>query len=143
VQLCHTIDLVAADDGEVCHSDHLWLRLFNDRDPTKHLAILGEVAFNVLQEVQVDVVDDLEVARQEVLEERDGPLLQCFRQNSVVGVAEGGLDDGPCLVPLQTLLVDQNALKLGDSECRMCVVQLRGLSVFCRFTNLTRQGAHT
>jgi hypothetical protein len=113
---------VAADNGEVCHADHLWLRLFNDRDPTKHLTVLGEVAFNVLQEVQVDVVDNLEVAGQEVLEERDGPLLQCFGQDGVVGVAESGLNDGPGLVPLQTLLIDQNALELGDGECGVCVV---------------------
>ena len=120
---------MTANQGEVRHSDHLWLGLLNDRNPTEHLAIFGEVAFDVLQEVQVDVVDYLEMAGQEVLEERDGPLLQCFRQDSVVGVAESGLHDCPSLVPLQTFLIDQDALEFGDGHCRVCVVQLREMSV--------------
>jgi hypothetical protein len=76
--------------------------------------------------MQVDVVDDLKVAGQEVLEEGDGPLLECFRQDGVVGVAEGRLNDGPGLVPLQALLVDQNALELGNGECGVCRLGLLG-----------------
>lgn len=37
----------------------------------------------------VDLVDDLQVARQQVLEEVDGPALQSLRQDGVVGVGAG------------------------------------------------------
>ena len=66
----------------------------------------------------------LEVTGEEVLHERNGPLLKCLWQNSVVGVAESGLHDAPSLVPFQTLLVDQDALKLGNGKCWVGVVEL-------------------
>lgn len=37
----------------------------------------------------VDLVDDVQVTRQQVLEEVDGPALQGFRQDSVIGVGTG------------------------------------------------------
>lgn len=45
----------------------------------------------------VDLVDDLQVARKQVLEEVDGPALQGFRQNGVVGVGTGTNRDVPSL----------------------------------------------
>lgn len=88
VQFGDTVDLVRTDNSQVSHADHLWVGLLNDRYTSKHLAILGEVALHVLKEVHVDVVDDLEVTGQKVLDQRNGPLLKCFRQDSVVGVAK-------------------------------------------------------
>lgn len=42
-----------------------------------------------LQVPPVDLIDDLQVTRQQVLEEVDGPALQGFRQDGVVGVGTG------------------------------------------------------
>lgn len=50
-----------------------------------------------LQVPPVDLVDDVQVTRQQVLEEVDGPALQGFRQDGVVGVGTGLNHDVPGL----------------------------------------------
>lgn len=50
-----------------------------------------------LQVPPVDLVDDLQVARQEILEEVNRPALQSFRQDGVVGVGTGTSDNVPGL----------------------------------------------
>ena len=59
VELSHTIHLVRTDDSQVCHANHLWLRLLDDRNSSKHVSVLGEASFDLLEEVQIDLVDDL------------------------------------------------------------------------------------
>lgn len=54
-------------------------------------------AASYLQVPPVDLVDDLQVTRQQVLEEVDGPALQGFRQDGVVGVGTGTDHDVPGL----------------------------------------------
>ena len=61
---------------------------------------------------------------EEVLNERNGPLLQCFRKDGVVGVPESILNNAPRLIPLKTLNVDKNPEKLRNGEGWMSVVQL-------------------
>ena len=50
-----------------------------------------------LQVPPVDLVDDLQVPRQQVMEKVDGPALQGFRQDGVVGVGTGTNHDVPGL----------------------------------------------
>lgn len=61
VQFSNTIHLVRADDGQVSHTDHLWLRLLDDRNTAKHVSVFREVALNILQELEIDLVDDLKM----------------------------------------------------------------------------------
>ena len=50
----------------------------------------------------VDLIDDLQVTRQQVLEEIDGPALQSFRQDGVVGVGTGTHHNVPGLDTVRT-----------------------------------------
>lgn len=50
-----------------------------------------------LQVPPVDLIDDLQVSRQQILEEVDGPALQSFGQDCVVGVGTGTNHDVPGL----------------------------------------------
>ena len=84
----NTIDLVGTNNGQVSHSDHLWLRLLNDRDTGEKLAIVGEFALHRLQEQHINLVDNLKMSWEEILEQGDGPFLQRFWENGMVGVAE-------------------------------------------------------
>ena len=54
----------------------------------------------------------------------DGPFLQSLRQYSVVGVSKGLGDNVPCLIPIKTLQIDQDALQLDNGQSRMGVVEL-------------------
>lgn len=59
VQLSYAVDLVRTDQSKVGHADHLGLRLFDDGDTSKQIAVAGKVALNELEEVQVYVIDYL------------------------------------------------------------------------------------
>ena len=55
MELGDTVDLVGPNEGEVCHADHLRIRLLDYGYTREHLALLGEVPLYELQKVQVDV----------------------------------------------------------------------------------------
>lgn len=98
----------------------------DERHSRKAVAVTGPSLLHSLEELVVDIVDDLHVSRQEVLDERDGPLLQSFGQDGVVGVAEGSADDVPGIIEGNVLLIDQDALQLDNSKRRVSVVELDG-----------------
>lgn len=88
VQFGYPVDLVRTHDCEESHANHLRLRFFDDGNPPEHVAVLGELLLHGLEEEQVDVIDNLHVTWKEVLQERNRPLLQGLRKDSVVGVAK-------------------------------------------------------
>ena len=71
-----------------------------------------------------DLVDDLVHAGEELGERADGPLLQSLGQDGVVGVAHNLRHDVPGVIPLELLLVDEDAHELGDADHRVGVVEL-------------------
>ena len=66
------------------------------------------------------------MAGQQTSENLRGPDFQRLRQDGVVGVGEDSLGDSPGILPLHTLVVDQDAHQLGDGHGRMGVVELDG-----------------
>lgn len=124
VQLSHTVDLVRTNNSQVSHADHLWVRLLNDGHAAKKLAIIRELALHSLQEEEIDLVDDLKMSWQEVLEKRNGPLLKCLRKDGVVGVSEGRGNYRPCLIPLETLKINEDTLKLDNGKSWVGIVEL-------------------
>lgn len=50
--------------------------------------VARESLLHTLEEEQIDVVDDLEVAREQVLEQTNSPFLQSFRKDGVVCITE-------------------------------------------------------
>ena len=64
------------------------------------------------------------MAGQQPPEHRDRPGLQRLGQQSMAGVGEGAAGDGPCLLPADPVLVDQQAHELGYRQHRVGVVEL-------------------
>src|SRR5690606_23282878 len=60
----------------------------DDGDSPKHVSVVRECLLNTLEEEQINVVYDLEMPREQVLNEAHGPLLERFREDRVVGVSE-------------------------------------------------------
>jgi hypothetical protein len=83
------VNLVRTDDGESGHADLLRVTFLDDTHASETSAVSRVLLLDLLEEVQVDVVDDLEVAGEKPLEKADAPLLQSFGKYSVVGVGEG------------------------------------------------------
>jgi hypothetical protein len=81
----------------------------------KPVLVVGELRAHLVEEA-VDLVHDLEVPGQRLGEHRQRPRLQRFREQSVVGVAEGGHRDVPRIVPAELTFVDQQSHQLGDTD---------------------------
>ena len=61
-----------------------------------------------------------------LLQQADRPAFEGLGHQGVIGVADRSAGDLPGLVPLEVVLVDQQAHQLGDGERRMGVVELDG-----------------
>jgi len=73
-----------------------------------------------------NIVDYLQVPREQVLQQRNGPLLESFGENSVVGEEERVGDDLPGLIPRNVFLIDENTHEFRNSESRVSIVELDG-----------------
>ena len=84
----HAVGAVRADDGQVGHANVLgWA--FLDQAHALHAALVArESGPNRIQQAAVDLVDDLQMTRQQHLEPRDRPFLQRFGQQRVIRVTQ-------------------------------------------------------
>ena len=122
----HAIGAVRADDREVGHAHLSLCALFHKAHALDTPFVPGKAGSHGIEEASVDLEDDLEVARQELLEPCDRPFLEGFGKERVVRVGERSLGEVPGLVPTQVDFVEQHPHELGDDECRVCVVELDG-----------------
>ena len=123
MDLRDAVDTVAADDGEARHMNHIIL----DDGERMHLALVLRIALAHIDEpAAVDLVNDHIDARQKRLEHLDRPLLKGLRHDRVIRVRHRVLRDGPRLVPLEPLLIDEDAHELCDTERRMRIVDMDG-----------------
>lgn len=77
-------------------------------------------------ELVVDLLDDLEVTRQQFADELGRPHFQGFRKQGVAGVVEGLVGDLPSGVPIVAVLVHEDAHELRNADDRVGVVELEG-----------------
>ena len=124
MQRGHAVDGVAAHAGQVRHAHIALAVLVDQRQSAQQGVITREGGAHFLQEGGVDFENDLQMPWQHRAEQRQRPALQRLGQQGVVGVGEGLAGDVPGFVPLQVLLVDEQAHQLGHRHRRMGVVEL-------------------
>ncbi len=129
VQGGHTVDAVAADNGEIGHADLALGLLLDEGHASQAGLIAGPPAADLLEELAIDLVDDLQVAGQGDLEEVQGPAFEGLGQEGVVGVGDAFGGDAPGLLPLHADLVEQEAHQLGHGHGGVGVVELDGNAV--------------
>ena len=128
MQFGHAVDVMRTDDGEVRHADALRVAFLDDRELGLAGVVARPAAVDLFEVTAVDLVDDLEMAREHLLEERHRPGLEGLRQQGVVGVAEDLRAKRPSFVPSQALDVDQEAHQFGYGDRRVGIIELdRGL----------------
>ena len=126
MQLCHTVDGMAPDGGQVGHAHPPPAGLV-DQGQAGHPGLVAEEAHpNLVQESLIDLVDDLHVAREQALEQGHGPGLQGLREQGVVGEGEGPAGDVPGLVPGHGMVIHEHAHQFRDGDGGMGVVELDG-----------------
>ena len=122
------VDAMRADEGKLPHPHLAAAALVDQRDRGEEIHVAGRAMLGELEMLRVDAVDDLQIPRQQPLEQLDRPRLQRLREQRVVGVGQRVDRDLPRLVPAEIVQVDQDAHQLGHREARMRVVELhRGL----------------
>lgn len=89
-----------------------------------HARIVAEAGAQVVAPAAVDLADDLPHARQLALDEALRPGLERLGHDGVVRIVDAGGNDGPCLVPAEAVVIEQQAHELGDDERRVRVVDL-------------------
>ena len=123
VDLCHAVDRVAADDGQIRHAH---LAVPQDGGCAQVLGGIGLRHIEALAPAAIDLVDDLVDTGEQGGEGGDGPLLERLGQDGVVGVGHRVGHDLPGLVPRQALFVHKNAHELRAAHGRMCIVGVDG-----------------
>ena len=126
VQRGHAVDGMAADAGQMRHAHILLAALVDERQPRQTLVVPGKAHPHLVQKAPVDLVDDLQVPRQHVSEERQRPFFQGLRQQGVVGVGEGAPCDLPGLLPVHEMLVHQQPHQFRHGDGGVGVVELHG-----------------
>ena len=92
VQRRHAVDPMRADKGQVAHAQLAAAVFVDQRDRSEVIEVAGSaLRARAIEMIGVDAVDDLQVARQEALEQRHRPAFQRLRQQRVVGVGERAL----------------------------------------------------
>jgi len=119
-----TVDGVGADDGEVSHSDFLWPS-FLDQGHSLDLVTVTWVLLGQLGDVDmVDQIDELKMSWQQSSNKFNGPFLECLWQNGMVGVGEGVVNNVPCFLEGEVLLIDQDSEQFDGSNNWMGIVEL-------------------
>ena len=101
MQAGDAVDRMAADACQVSHAHVALAALVDDGHAPDAVVVAEKAHAHFLEKLRVDVVDDLQVARQHAAEHLERPALQGFRQERVVGIGERLAGDAPRLVPRQ------------------------------------------
>ena len=118
----NAVDGMRANNAQVAHVDSLHAVLLDHRHATNSVHVARKLGLHIFQVSIIDLIDDLQVSRQNDAQTTNGPSLQCLGQQSVIGVRAGSGREVPRLVPREALGVDQDAHELGYGQRRMRVV---------------------
>jgi hypothetical protein len=73
-----SIDRMAPHARKVRHADMFISRFINQRKPPKQLIVVRITHPKIVQEAAIDLIDDLQMARQQLGKQRQRPSLQRF-----------------------------------------------------------------
>jgi hypothetical protein len=125
MQRGYAVHRVAPDNREVRHADTLPPAFPDEGHALNALLVAGPALSDLLKEAIVNLVNDLEVARQDLLQQFDWPRLQSLRHQRVVGVPANRARPLPGLIPFDAVLVNQRPHQLGHRQRGMRIVHLQ------------------
>ena len=88
--------------------------------------VAGKSRAHFVEEAAVDLEDDLEMPREQRAEEIDGPLLERLGQERVIRVGERRARDCPRFIPVERVLIHEEAHQFRYGHRRVRVVELYG-----------------
>ena len=124
VQLRHAVDLVAYHHRQPRHAYATPVRLVDNRRTAQHRRIVGILLLQGLQEVVVNLENNLQMTRQDFTQHIDGPGLQRFAHQGMVGIGEDLAGHLERLIPAKLMLVNQQAHQLRNRQHRVRIVEV-------------------
>ena len=124
MQLRHAVDLVAYHHRQPRHTDATPVRLVDNRRTTQHRRIVGILLLQGLQEVVINLENNLQMTRQNFTQHVDGPGLQRFAHQGMVGIREDLAGYLERLIPAELMLVNQQAHQLRNRQHRVRVIEM-------------------
>ncbi len=124
MKLCHTVHRKAANNGKVSHANLLHITLLDNRHTTLTFNVARPALGHLREEAGIDLINNFKDPWQQAAKQVDRPSLQCLGKQRMIGISHGFTGDRPCLIPLQTMLVDQQSHQLSYSDCRVGIVEL-------------------
>src|SRR6516225_6439615 len=97
----HTIRAVRADYRKISHADLARRRLFYQADAFDATIVARKLGPDLVEKPAINLVKDLQLPGQNGFKPRNRPLLERFRQKSVVGVGQVFSCKVPGLVPAE------------------------------------------
>ena len=124
MQFGDAIYSMRGDDRQRRHAYPATVLLVDQRHARDQFGITRHAFAHAVQPVLIELVNQLQMARQQTLEHRHRPGFQCFRHQRVIGVADRLPGDLPSRVPAQPVFVDQQAQQLDRCQRRMGIVEV-------------------
>ncbi len=126
MQFRHAVHSMASHDAELCHAD-VFVGTFFDHGHRSHLVQIARIApCDFAQQQVVDLIDQHQVARQQLFKDADRPSFLRFGQDGVIGVGKGAARDLPRFLKAEIFLVDQDAHHFRNGDGGMRVIKLDG-----------------
>ena len=125
VKLGHPVHPVRADKSEMAHAQLAVAVLVDQRNGCQPIVKpFWILVFCGLDVLRIDPVDDLQMPRQDALEQVHRPGLERLGEEGVVGVGERADCDAPGIGPWQAMLVSQQSHQLCDRDAGVRIVEL-------------------
>lgn len=126
VQLAHAVDAEGHGHAQV---GHVHLPVADDGHVANALPLIGIAFEQIGAQAAVQLLQDHVDAGKRLLHHIDGPALQRFGHDGMVGVGHAAVGDALRHLPGKALLIDQQADQLGNRQARMRVVDVENALV--------------
>src|SRR5690349_11738435 len=118
------INGVTADAGKMRHSHVAATTFINERKARNPFVVGRKTRAHSIQKTLIDLVNDLEMSRQQFAKKINAPFLQRLRQQGVIGVSESRARYIPCFFPAKSMFIHEQTHQLSNGDGGMRVVKL-------------------
>ena len=125
VNFGHAVNREGSDDRQVCHTDNLCIAFTgNNGNFSQFFARFAEFCFRKFNKSAVYFINNLQMARQHMLEILDRPGFQCFRKQGMVRIGKDFGYNVPGRFPVLSVNIDKQTHHFHNGKRRVGIVQL-------------------
>src|SRR5215471_15089934 len=124
VQGRYAVYRMAPHHGQMRHAYVLLWALFDQGHAPHAIEVSRPCRNHLFQKTRIDVIDNGQMAWQDIFQQRDWPFFQRLWKQGVVGIGRHRLGDLPRCIPGHAMFVKEYAHTFGDRQGRVGVIQM-------------------